>query len=388
MDKKKIAIIALVVVAAGAWMFKSRMDESKPLVRTAKIETGNFNDKITLEGVIVPEVEETIFAQVPVVIEKIELKVGSKVAAGDLILTFTGETTKEIEKALEEISIQVNTAEALLDTLKRQTKNAGFESEVAIQQAKVNKELLSQDAISSIEVSKSESLANKAQSNYEDLKSRTLVEGQKYSLLKAKQEQLEKKFQAIANGLKAPRAGIITELPVENGSILKEGQKILTLAEEGDYKIKVEAPANLITSIKEGSEAKIKDLTNSSAELYTGKVTKVSRVARDDMKKQKVIDVEVELEKAEGLNPGFLTAVEISGGIPTTAKLADAFSVIEENGKNYVYMVKDGTVAKIPVEVGMRTSSKYEILDLPAGAEIIVNPSRVKPGQKVRVGGN
>lgn len=388
MDKKKIAIIALVVVAAGAWMFKSRMDESKPLVRTAKIETGNFNDKITLEGVIVPEVEETIFAQVPVVIEKIELKVGSKVAAGDLILTFTGETTKEIEKALEEISIQVNTAEALLDTLKRQTKNAGFESEVAIQQAKVNKELLSQDAISSIEVSKSESLANKAQSNYEDLKSRTLVEGQKYSLLKAKQEQLEKKFQAIANGLKAPRAGIITELPVENGSILKEGQKILTLAQEGRYKIKVEAPANLITSIKEGSEAKIKDLTNSSAELYTGKVTKVSRVARDDMKKQKVIDVEVELEKAEGLNPGFLTAVEISGGIPTTAKLADAFSVIEENGKNYVYMVKDGTVAKIPVEVGIRTSSKYEILDLPAGAEIIVNPSRVKPGQKVRVGGN
>ena len=387
MNKKKIAIVALVLIAAVAWVFKSKVDSSKVLVRTAKVEIGNSSDKVTLEGIVAPDKEETIFAEVPVVIDKVEAKVGARVAKGDVILSFTGEAKKEVEKALEEISIGVNTSEALLDTLKRQAKNAGFESEVTMQQAKVNKQLLDQDAISSVEVSKSESIANKAASEYEDLKSRYLVETQKYNLLKIKQKQLEQKFKFIETDLRANMDGIITELVVENGSILREGQKILSIAKEGNYKIKIEAPANLISSIKEMSVAKVRDLSNNSQNDYEGTVTKVSRVARNDAKNQRVIDVEVELKDGTGLNPGFLTAVEISGAIGnSSAKLVDSFSVLEEEGKNYVYMVKGETVTKIPVEVGVKTNTKYEIMDLPVGAEIIVNPNRVKPGQKVRVG--
>ncbi|MGL5125818.1 MAG: efflux RND transporter periplasmic adaptor subunit [Fusobacteriaceae bacterium] len=387
MDKKKIAIVAIIVVAATAWVFKSKTESSKVLVRTAKVEIGNSSDKVTLEGIVVPESEMTVFAQVPVVIDKVEVKVGAKVTKGEVILSFTGEAKKEVEKALEEISIMVNTTEALLDTLKRQAKNSGFEAEVTKQQAEVNKQLLDQDAISSVEVSRSVSIANKAASEHEDFKSRYLVETQKYNLLKVKKSQLQQKFKFIQSDLRAEADGIITELVVENGSILREGQKILSIAKEGNYKIKIEAPANLISSIKEMSDASVKDLSNNNASQYAGTVTKVSRVARNDAKNQRVIDVEIELKDGTGLNPGFLTAVEISGAIGnSTAKLVDSFSVLEEEGKNYVYMVKEGTVTKIPVEVGIKTNTKYEIIDLPVGAEIIVNPNRVKPGQMVRVG--
>ncbi|MGL6119980.1 MAG: efflux RND transporter periplasmic adaptor subunit [Fusobacteriaceae bacterium] len=386
MDKKKIAIVAIAVVAATAWAFRNKTESSKVLVRTAKVEIGNSSDKVTLEGIVVPESEMTVFAQVPVVIDKVLVKVGAKVTKGEVILSFTGEAKKEVEKALEEISIAVNTTEALLDTLKRQAKNSGFEVEVTKQQAEVNKQLLDQDAISSVEVSRSVSIANKAASEHEDFKSRYLVETQKYNLLKVKESQLQQKFKFIQSDLRAEADGIITELVVENGSILREGQKILSIAKEGNYKIKIEAPANLISSIKEMSDASVKDLSNNNASQYLGTVTKVSRVARNDAKNQRVIDVEIELKDGTGLNPGFLTAVEISGAIgDSNAKLVDSFSVLEEEGKNYVYMVKEGAVTKISVQVGIKTNTKYQIMDLPVGAEIIVNPNRVKPGQLVRV---
>lgn len=386
MYSKKIIIGTLLIIAAGAWTYKNKTDESKPTIRISRIESGKFNDKITLEGIVTPEKEETIFAPIPVVIDKVDSKVGARVEVGDIILSFTGEAKREIEKILEELRIQVNIGEALLETLKRQVKNAGFEVELTAQQAKVNKTLLSQDAISSLEVAKSETMANRANSEYEDLKARQLVETQKQLLLKEKKKELERKIQFIVGDLKSPINGIITELPVEKGSILKDGQKIVTIAQEGSYKIKIEAPANLITSIEVGSDASVRDLANSTIKNYKGKVSKVSRVARDDLKKQKIIDVEIELENGEGLNSGFFTVVEIGGGVPNIAKMADAFSILEESGNHYVYMVEEGTVIKVPVDIGMRTASKYEITNLPEGTEIVVNPSRVKPGQQVRVG--
>ncbi|MEG0135462.1 MAG: HlyD family efflux transporter periplasmic adaptor subunit [Cetobacterium sp.] len=384
MNKKKVAILAIAILLIAGWGVKKKFESSNLVVRTAPITSGGLNDTITLEGVVEPETEETIYAEVPVVVEKVELKVGAKVNKGDTILSFTGEAKKEIEKSLEEISIQVNTSEALLDTIKRQAKNAGFEAEVTAQQAKVNKELLDQDAISSIEVAKSVSMANKASSEYEDLKARGLVEEQKYNLLVLKQKDLEKKFKSIGEDLKAPQSGIVTNLSVENGTILRQGQKILSIAKEGNYKIKIEAPANLISSIKEGSEANVRDLSNGGKYAYKGNITKVSRVARDDAKKRKVIDIEVALENGEGLNPGFLTSVEIVGGFSDTAKLVDSFSVLEENERFFVYMVKDGVIEKVPVEIGAQTNLKYEILNLPVGTKIVINPSRVKSGQRVK----
>ncbi|MEG0730130.1 MAG: hypothetical protein RR421_02335, partial [Cetobacterium sp.] len=67
-----------------------------------------------------------------------------------------------------------------------------------------------------------------------------------------------------------------------------------------------------------------------------------------------------------------------------TAKLVDSFSVLEENERFFVYMVKDGVIEKVPVEIGAQTNLKYEILNLPVGTKIVINPSRVKSGQRVK----
>ncbi|MGL4402485.1 MAG: efflux RND transporter periplasmic adaptor subunit [Fusobacteriaceae bacterium] len=387
MDKNKKLIIGALVIGAGLFFSLRTAQTSDQGVRLTQLKTGAEDSKVQLEGVVVPEDNAltSVYAEVPVVIDRVEAVVGSRVKEGDTIVTFTNEAKREAEKALEEVNIQLNSQEAISASMNRQARNAGYESEVSQKQAEVNKELLRADAISSLDVAKSEAIANRDRANYEDLSARKEVESQKYNQLRMKQEELEKKLRFVARDLRAPKDGIITELKLQNGAILREGEKIYSLAEEGMYKVAVEAPANIIGSLKEGAKTTVKDLTNSSGKLFEGTVSKVSRVARNDAKNNKVIDLEIILEDAQGLNPGFLTSVEISGMENPGAKMADAFSVIDENNETYVYVVENGTVKKVPVQVGVRTSTKYEIMNLPEGTEIIVNAAKVKPGDKVKV---
>ncbi|MCK5779624.1 MAG: hypothetical protein KAH04_01295, partial [Psychrilyobacter sp.] len=65
--------------------------------------------------------------------------------------------------------------------------------------------------------------------------------------------------------------------------------------------------------------------------------------------------------------------------------VVDAFSILEDNGKYYAFIVEDGKAKRIEVEVGIKTLSKYEVLNLPLGTKIIINPFKVTQGEKVKI---
>ncbi|MGL4980757.1 MAG: efflux RND transporter periplasmic adaptor subunit [Fusobacteriaceae bacterium] len=387
MDKKKIIAIGGLIVVAGLFFSRNKEIDVDQAVRVTTITEGGESGKIQIEGVVVPQdlSVTSIYAEVPVVIEKIEATVGSRVKEGDVILSFTNEAKKEIEKSLQEMDIQLNSQEAIADSIKRQAKNAKYEAEVSKKQADVNRELLRADAISSLEVAKSEAIANREISRFQDLDARKEIENQKYNQLKEKKIELEKKFGFVEKDVRAPKDGIITELVVQNGAIINDGQKIYSISKEGDYKIVSEAPASLILSLVEGSKAIVKDLSKGDGKLYEGIISKVSKVARDDSERNKVIDLEIKLQDSTGLNPGFLTVIEVNGVVDQKAKMVDSFSVINEDNSYYVYQIENGRVKKRSVQIGIKTANKYEIVDLPVGSEIVVNPSKVKEGDKVKI---
>jgi HlyD family secretion protein len=78
-------------------------------------------------------------------------------------------------------------------------------------------------------------------------------------------------------------------------------------------------------------------------------------------------------------------AVEISGASKDATPIINSFSVIEENQEYYVYINDGGRARKQKINVGARTASSYEVLDLPIGTEVIVNPFKVRNGEKIRI---
>ena len=128
--------------------------------------------------------------------------------------------------------------------------------------------------------------------------------------------------------------------------------------------------------------------TSSEGDLtYKGVVSRVSSVARESVlggKKDKVIEVEVRVAEENNLKPGFITDVEISSDSKRSVATVSSFSVIEEGDKNFVYVVEDGRVRKTEVKIGAKTSTDYEVLNLPIGTEVVINPFKVNSGERVK----
>ena len=121
---------------------------------------------------------------------------------------------------------------------------------------------------------------------------------------------------------------------------------------------------------------------------YNGKVVSISSVAqviKNGNNEERYLTATVELDGSIGLLPGVNVGVEISGKALNGINVVDAFSVIEENGKNYVYIVENNRARKVEIQTGIKTLSKYEVLNLPEGMEVVVNPFKVRDGEKVMV---
>ena len=61
-----------------------------------------------------------------------------------------------------------------------------------------------------------------------------------------------------------------------------------------------------------------------------------------------------------------------------------SFSVIEEGDCSYVYIVDEGRIRKTEVKIGAKTSTDYEVLNLPLGTEVVINPFKVNNGERVK----
>ena len=124
---------------------------------------------------------------------------------------------------------------------------------------------------------------------------------------------------------------------------------------------------------------------NATYEGRVESVSKAAKVVKTGNYEDRIIEVEVSLENSQGLKPGYATTVEIAGNSKDQVKLVDSIAVMEENGKNYVYVYEGDTVKKTLVEIGAKTLSKYEVLNLAEGTEIVLNSYQVQDGDKVEV---
>ena len=120
----------------------------------------------------------------------------------------------------------------------------------------------------------------------------------------------------------------------------------------------------------------------------TSNSTSVKRVASALDNTTRTERAEIELENSQGeLLPGMYCYVSIVVGhrpdalvIPTTALLAD-------QGKQFCLAVVDGRIAKLPLELGLRTGSEVEVLSGLSGDEAIIpkNPASLHEGQPAEI---
>lgn len=421
MNKKIIGAVAVIAVA-GIFIFKSGMGKRTP-VKVAEVAVGRLADSSLYSGTVVPGELVPVYIEAPAVVERVLIKEGEEVSKGTDLLVFSNKSILENEKAikmnaldLKDINLQVADLESgtlKLELDKRELEIKELEEAINAdakklptleREAKVFAELLKKDGVSSIE-------AEKRQQAYDNLKVELGLNRDKYNLmvvgyeslkrelnieeaklrsqlekLKLQEETLRKREEQLKAPLKSPIDGVVVKLDVIEGAMTSEGERLLAISTKGESRINVEVPLYQANTIAKGQEAKIISRELNGNKEYLGTVERISSAARDVRGgKDKVVDVEISINGENDLRPGFVTDVEIAGKVKTNVPVINSFSVQESDGRYYVYVVENGVAKKQEVKVGGRTTSSYEILDLPVGTKVVVNPFKIKNGDKVKV---
>lgn len=440
MNKKyiKFGIAALVAFGILFGIYRSNIFGVTE-VKTTKLEIGQLADENIYTGVVVPGEIKPIYVSSPAVVEKINVEVGEEISPETALLTFSNQSFIENEKKLklneldmrdlelriadldsgtmklelDNKQLDIKDLEEQIKAYQRKLPTLAEEARIAKKKADTYMQLLAKDGVSATEASLMNTTANTKEAEYEDLKTTLELTKQKYQLmyisyeslkreldinkakleselekLKLQHDTLAKSNEELKNALHSKQAGFISSIDIVEGGTVAPGQRVMSIAIPGQTKVNLEVPVYQAGTLSKGQDATIISREGGSGNKYKGKVDKVSSFAvKSKLGKStdKVIAVEVLIDGENDLKPGFIADVQVKGNSKKQGLMVNSFSVIEENGDYYVYINDNGKAQKQQIKVGLRDSNGYEILNLPSGTEIIVNPFKVRNGEKIRV---
>lgn len=440
MNKKyiKFGIAALVALGILFGIYRSNIFGVTE-VKTTKLEIGQLADENIYTGVVVPGEIKPIYVSSPAVVEKINVEVGEEISPETALLTFSNQSFIENEKKLklneldmrdlelriadldsgtmklelDNKQLDIKDLEEKIKGYQRKLPTLAEEARIAKKKADTYMQLLAKDGVSATEASLMNTTANTKEAEYEDLKTTLELTKQKYQLmyisyeslkreldinkakleselekLKLQHDTLAKSNEELKNALHSKQAGFISSIDIVEGGTVAPGQRVMSIAIPGQTKVNLEVPVYQAGTLSKGQDATIISREGGSGNKYKGKVDKVSSFAvKSKLGKStdKVIAVEVLIDSENDLKPGFIADVQVKGNSKKQGLMVNSFSVIEENGDYYVYINDNGKAQKQQIKVGLRDSNGYEILNLPSGTEIIVNPFKVRNGEKIRV---
>lgn len=436
--KKKIAIGAIVIALVGYGAYKMNILGTTE-VKVARIEIGDLSDMNLYTGMVVPGEIKPVYISAPAVIERILVKDGEEITKDTELILFSNKSIMENDKALrvneldiQNVKLQIadldsGSMKLELDNRELEIKNleekikadmrrlpvVTEEARTLQKRAEAYMQLLSKDGVSATEASRINTESGRKQVELEDLKTNLELNRQKHQLMVVSYESLKRELnieeaklrssleklelenetlkireKQLKEPLTAGVDGVVVGIDVQEGSVTQPGERLLAVSTTGGNRVNVEVPLYQSSAIAKGQPAIIVSRDSDGDKQYKGKVEKVSTAAVDSKyskTKEKVIQVEVSIDEENDLRPGFIADVEISGQAKTAVPVVNSFSVIEEDGEYFVYINDGGRARKQKVNVGARTVNSYEILDLPVGTQIIVNPFKVRNGEKIRV---
>jgi len=397
LDMKKIIIILVVlgVLGGGAAIYlRNKNIKEIDSVRLIEISNENISENLKFEGIVDAKKTYGLYKKIPMIVEEIKIAPGTTVKKGEELIVFKGvgidgfknTGVSDIFIKLEEKKLEVEVLEKQLIELERREKVVKFQLDNANSTAKIMRELLEQDGVSSLEANQYITAAALKDLEYHNIIQDISLAKQR---LKIKSDGLNEEIKEMGQNLLAPENGIITEVFAEDGMVAVPGKPLLSFASlDGGLEVKVLIPIYQSQGVTIGADVDIISKGSLEEKKYKGKVISISSIAKvikNKNSEERYLTATIELEDSKGLMPGANIGVEISGKALNGIDVVDAFSVIEEDGKNYVYMVEDKRARKVEVKIGIKTLSKYEILNLPVGTKVVVNPFKVRDGEKVIV---
>ena len=370
------ALAGLLLIAAGYFLYQ--LEPAAPTVERASLWTdtvkrGEMLREVRGPGTLVPKEIRWIAAESSARVERILIRPGASVEPDSVILELSNPEVIDLALAAEAelkaaeadyTARQMSLASQSLDQRAQQASIAA-EYESARLQAEAEKELSAKGIIPSIQYRRSQLASDqlKLRTEIESERSRglsRLVEAQ-LAADRARLEQLRnaaalRRRQADNLQLRAGVAGVLQQVPVQEGQQVNPGTNLARVAKPGELMAEVRIPETQIKDVAIGQPVKV-DTRNG---VVPGRVSRIDPAV---------------------LNGSVLVDVELTGDLPASARpdlsvdasieierLADvlyvgrpAFGQAEGSVRLFRLQPDGDRALRVPVQLGRTSVSLIEI---------------------------
>lgn len=185
-------------------------------------------------------------------------------------------------------------------------------------------------------------------------------------------------------GIQAEFSGVVTEVTAVSGGPAAKGGSLFTVASNEEVIVDMSVTRFDLEKLEVGQSAEI----NLAGKTYTGKVSKLSRLAADNSKGTPVVSAEIHIDNPdENIYLGLEAKVTVSGRKAENVIVVPVEAVNTGVDGSFCYVVdENGVVSKRDVVTGLASSMEIEIQSgLNAGDKVIRNTTGMLVEEGMRV---
>ena len=267
-NKKRFAIIAILVAIAGISFVKFTSSNSNKTVSAASIETKevvktNMLLKYDVDGTVESEKEVLVFPTVPGKVKKVYYRLGDEVEKGAILLDMDSSSIEDININIDKASLSVSQRKKELSDL-QSLYSVGGASKSEIEQAR--------NALRLAEL---------------DLKS------------------AKNSSSGLSSSVVSPVSGVITESNADDNLKVDQSKQLFKIVDVENLKVSAEIPNSKVKNIKVGSKVIIKSDSLPDGTKIEATVSDISKISTLSTKfNDSVTKTNIKLEKNSGLKPG------------------------------------------------------------------------------------
>ncbi len=172
--------------------------------------------------------------------------------------------------------------------------------------------------------------------------------------------------------IRAPFAGTIASMNVEQGEVAPPGQPLIRLVKLDPVHVTLAVPDRDVVALRQGMGARVRAGANGN--VFDGTIRFISPAAN---LQTRAFDVEIEVEGAEGLLPGMIAQVEIERASAGAQLVIPQDVLVTRLSGNGVFVAEGDTAHWRSVETGTVMRDQIVITSgIRAGDELIVTGHR------------
>lgn len=389
--KKKIIVFLSIAVVVLLTLFFMRNSGVDVKIITAKKQPLLITVTATSTGTVKAETEARISAQRTGNVTRLLFDEGSIVDNKRVIVELDPEEAylnlKLAEATLQKAISRLEEMRASLSVLKTDVEANIKKTEAVINESdkrlKRAKELIRQGYIPEAELDAIEKEYAVAMANYESaLSGRRQIEARLYDI-KAQEAAIKEAEQSLAlarlnyeySFIRSPISGVITARNVKIGDTVVKGAVLGSVVSTDSLYIEAFIDEADISSVTVGKEVNV-TMDAYPEKVFKGTVYRISPVVTGGKQETRTFEVRTRLvEMPPTIKPGMSAEVEIVVDKADNILSVPSHSILEKEGRSFIYIVKDSIARLVPVETGRSNWTYTEIISgINEGDEVIINP--------------